>query len=187
MSLSLLTPPAEEPLALADAKTWLKLDQDADDDLVRALIVAARLQVEAVTGRLMVTQTWRLTLDAWPCDAVVPVPLVPLAGLSAAEVVGADGAATALDLDTITVDTASRPARLLVGTRPPARAFAGIHFDLTAGYGAAADVPAPFVQAMRSLIAHWYENRNLLAAPGADAQMPLAVTAMLAPHRVVRL
>jgi uncharacterized phiE125 gp8 family phage protein len=187
MSLSLLTPPAEEPLALADAKTWLRLDQDDEDDLVRALIVAARLQVEATTGRLMVSQTWRLTLDAWPCGGIVPVPLVPLASVAAATVVGDDGATTSLDLAAVTVDTASRPARLLVASRPPARRFAGIRFDLVAGYGAGADVPAVFVQAMRLLVAHWYENRTLVAAPGADAEMPRAVTAMLAPHRVARL
>jgi uncharacterized phiE125 gp8 family phage protein len=187
MSLSLLTPPAEEPLVLADAKTWLKLDQDEDDDLVRALIVSARLQVEALTGRLLVTQEWRLVLDAWPVGGIVAVPIAPLASLSAASVTGEDGTVTALDLATITVDAASLPPRLKAANRPPPCGFAGVSFDIVAGYGGAADVPAAFVQAIRLLVGHWYAHRDELGTPGADPAIPRAIAALIAPYRVPRL
>ncbi|HVV94715.1 MAG TPA: phage head-tail connector protein [Hyphomicrobiales bacterium] len=187
MSLSLLAPPAEEPVALDDAKGWLKLDQDTDDDLVRALIVAARLQVEALTGRVLVTQNWRLTLDCWPPGGLVSVPLAPVASLAAAAVIAGDGTAIAIDPATVTLDAASLPPRLLALDRPASRGFAGIRFDLVAGYGGAADVPAPLVEAMRLMIGHWYGHRDELGTPGAEPAIPRAASALLAPYRLPRL
>ena len=56
-----------------------------------------------------------------------------------------------------------------------------------AGYGTAADVPETFRQAIRLLVAHWYENRAAAAAPDSAAELPYAVTALIAPQRVLRL
>ncbi len=58
--------PALEPIAIADAKRWLKLETAEDDEVVGALITAARLTVEAHIGRMLITQTWRLIYDRWP-------------------------------------------------------------------------------------------------------------------------
>ena len=58
--------PAIEPIALADAKKWLKLETSDDDDVVGALITAARLMLEAQIRRMLITQTWRLIYDRWP-------------------------------------------------------------------------------------------------------------------------
>lgn len=52
-----LTPPAEEPLSLAEARAFLRLDETAEDNLLATLITAARLMVEAASGRLLVDQT----------------------------------------------------------------------------------------------------------------------------------
>jgi uncharacterized phiE125 gp8 family phage protein len=43
--------PAVEPVALDDAKKWLKLETSDDDDIVGALITAARLMVEGLDRR----------------------------------------------------------------------------------------------------------------------------------------
>src|ERR1700709_132916 len=66
----------------------------------------------------------------------------------------------------------------------PGRATAGIELDLQLGYGAnAADVPDPLRHAVRMLVAHWYENRGLVAA-GTVAVLPAGVDALIAPYRV---
>jgi uncharacterized phiE125 gp8 family phage protein len=65
MAAILLDPPASEPLSLAEAKNYLRVEHGADDALIAAMIAAARIQVESLTRRALVTQSWRIVLDRW--------------------------------------------------------------------------------------------------------------------------
>lgn len=65
-SLALVTPPAAEPLSLAEAKLHLKVEIPDDDALIGSLITAARLYVERSLGRQLVTATWRASWDRFP-------------------------------------------------------------------------------------------------------------------------
>ena len=53
----LITPPVEEPLTLAEAKTYLRVTSSTEDALITALIVAARTAVERYLGVALLTQT----------------------------------------------------------------------------------------------------------------------------------
>src|SRR5690242_18760477 len=64
MTSYLIAGPGEEPVSLAEAKAFARIDGSDEDALVGALIAAARLHVESLTGRALITQTWRLVL---PC------------------------------------------------------------------------------------------------------------------------
>jgi len=62
-----LVAPATEPVSVADALDWLRLDPDTPDSAtVTALLRAARGAVERLAGRALVSQQWRLTLDGFP-------------------------------------------------------------------------------------------------------------------------
>lgn len=63
-----LTPPAAEPVELDDAKTALRIDDDAYDALLPGLIASARQVAEQETGRKFVSQTWRTELADWPAS-----------------------------------------------------------------------------------------------------------------------
>ena len=185
----LLTGPAAEPVTLAEAKLFLRVEHDDDDDLIEALIAGSRIHVEAQTRRALITQTWRLTRDAWPDNGRLGVLPVPLASLVAARTYDAAGTAHTIDTAVFTLDKASAPALLafMPGALPaPGRAAAGIEVDITAGYGAsAASVPEPLRQAIRLLVAHWYDNRGLVGSEAA--MLPASVAALLAPYRVLSL
>jgi hypothetical protein len=61
-----ITPPAIEPVSLAEQKTWLRVDDASEDDIIAALVTSARVLVEKATRLCLITQTWRFTLDGWP-------------------------------------------------------------------------------------------------------------------------
>ena len=77
MALQLISPSAEEPVSLAEAKLHLRVGFPDDDALIMAIIVAARRYAEMFTRRQFVTVRWRLVLD-W-------VPRVSLAGAAVRE------------------------------------------------------------------------------------------------------
>ena len=187
----LLNGPALEPLTLAEAKQFIRVEHNDDDDIITALIAGARIHVETQTRRALITQSWRLTRDVWPELGCVPVLPVPLRTLDAARVYKSDGTTLTLDLAAFTVDKVAAPARLafMRGALPaPGRPVAGIEIDLTCGYGAAPEsVPEPLRQALRLLVAHWYENRGLVAIGHEIAVLPQTVAALIAPYRVLAL
>ena len=187
----LLSAPAVEPVTLADAKQHLRVEHDADDDLIAALIAGARVHVEAQTRRALISQSWRLSRDAWPADGRIAVLPVPLVALGAARIYRRDGSTQSIDPAAFVIDKAAAPAVLsfAAGAMPaPGRVIGGIELDLDVGYGAAPDdVPQPLRQAIRVLVAHWYENRGLAAIGRAVAALPQTALALLAPYRVVGL
>src|ERR1041384_602168 len=89
----LLAGPTVEPITLGDAKQFLRVQHDDDDDIITALIAGSRIHVETQTRRALITQSWRLTRDVWPktgCLALLPVPVHTL---DAARVYRSDGTA----------------------------------------------------------------------------------------------
>ena len=188
MALTLLTAPAAEPLTLAEAKAWLRIDAADDDAAIADTLRAARLAVEAASGRLLMPQTWRWTLDRWPPNGRATVPLSPLRGLSAGRVVSATGAATPVAVADFTLDLAADPPRLVVlrAQPDPGRAVGGIELDLLVGHASAVAIPETLRLAVRLTLARLYENRGEAVA-GDGGALPEAARALIAPHLRRRL
>lgn len=191
MAATLLTGPAAEPLTLAAAKAFLRLAHDDDDALVTDLIVTARTHVERVTRRALITQMWRIVLDHWPSHGRLTVPIAPLREVAAARVYDGGGVAHVMDLQAFVPDLAATPP--VIGFVPwampvPGRSTAGIEIDVDVGYGPAAeDVPEPLRHAVRVLVAHWYENRAVVSQDGRSGALPVGVSALIAPYKVITL
>jgi len=185
----LLTAPAVEPLTLLEAKAYLRVEHNDDDDLIAALIAGSRLHVEVATRRALITQSWRLSFDSWPPDGRLIVVPAPLRSLLAVRVYDFDGNALAIDTQAFALDTAGS-ALLFVpwALMQPGRVAAGIELDVTVGYGdAATDVPEALRQAIRALVAHWYENRGLATIGRESAVLSATVNALIAPYRMLSL
>lgn len=178
----LLAGPAEEPVSLVETKAFLRLDGDAEDGLVLSLIAAARLHVEATTGRALVRQSWRLVLDAWPDE--VRVPVSPVIEVTTARAFDEQDDEHELDIGGMLVagDRLLLPAA--VDGMPVLRPRLGIELDYVAGFGDAADVPPDLKQAVLALVAHWFEHRDLAVA---DAVSPPGFDRLVAGYRQVRL
>ena len=182
----LLTPPAVEPLSLAETRAWLRLDTTDEDATLAALITAARNVVEQAAQRLLIRQSWRVTLDSWPQDGLVRLPLAPVVSVEAVRVRGVSGAAVGLPGTAYALEAGREPALLaLVAAVPqPGVARGGIEIDLICGHAdSAGGVPEPLRQAMRMLVARWFENRG----EEANAGLPPDVALLVAPYRRPRL
>jgi uncharacterized phiE125 gp8 family phage protein len=183
----LIAGPAVEPVAVAEMRAYLRLDDGTEDDLVSALVRAARLLVEAASGRQLIEQSWRLVLDRWPARRTLLLPLSPLIRIERIRVYDAAGSASDVAAPLYRAERGCDPPRLALepGAPEPGRLIDGIEIDLVAGFGAAAsDVPAALTQAIRLLAARWFENRGDAVA---DARLPPDIAALVAPYRRARL
>lgn len=64
--LTLLTPPANEPVTTDEAKQWLRQGQPEDSKLIDSLVRDARQLIESNYGMQMVTATWKMSVDRFP-------------------------------------------------------------------------------------------------------------------------
>lgn len=184
-----LTPPAIEPVSLSEAKDFLRILTDDEDELLGTLITAARLMIEAASGRLLIEQSWRIVLDAWPLGGEIRLPLSPVRSLTAARVFPATGPAeTVAPSSLMLVEGSDPPLIAIVGpVSSPGRARAAIEIDLVTGFGATRDtVPAPLRQAVLRLACRWFEHRGDVVSRDA-ARLPAEIAALVAPFRRVRL
>jgi hypothetical protein len=201
--------PVEEPITLEEAKTFLRVNNDEDDALLDSLIIAARILCEESTRRALITQQWRLWLDAFPgaeepwWDGVregtvngvirrfIHLPRPPLISVDSVRIYDEDNQEEEFPAEATFVDTASEPGRLALRNGAawpvPGRSYNGVRVDFTAGYGAAEDVPQALKQGMLAHVAHLYENRGdgqSLAGVKAEAYAPHVALSLYQSFRV---
>ncbi|HEY8595633.1 MAG TPA: head-tail connector protein [Devosiaceae bacterium] len=192
MTSFLLAGPSGEPVTLAEAKAFLRVDGSDEDSLVTTLIAAARIHIESVTNRALLTQQWRLTLDAWPASRIVHLPVGPLVSVDAITAHDLEGTPVPVPLAQFQPETGAMPARLFlpaaVAGMPVLRTSAAIEIDYTAGYGGdSADVPADLRQALLGLVAYWFEHRDAVVMAGSGAVVPPGFDRLVSAYRRVSL
>lgn len=172
-----------EPISLAEAKNFLKVDGADDNTLISALITAAREFVELSTLRAFVTQTWELTLDM--AGGTVKVPRPPLQEVSKIETIDDVGVKTLISSTLYDVELGqASPGRVRIKTGcvwPIHRGFASFIVTFKAGYGdAAGSVPKALREAVLRVLGHFYEGRQ-------GEELPAGVWALMRPYRVIYL
>lgn len=179
-----------EALPIAEFRGHLSLGTGFSDDalqdalLTRALR-AAIAQVETMCAKSLIARRFRLTLSGWRDPAGQHLPMAPLRAIEEVAIVDLAGARDAIDAARYGIeDDAHRPrivARGLLLPTIPAGGKAEVTFE--AGHGVSwSEVPADLAQAVLILAARHYEERS-----GAGIAVPPAVSAMLSPHRPLRL
>lgn len=172
------TAPTVAPITLSEAKAQTRVDHNDEDVLIQHYIDAATSLLDGLTGilgRCLVTQSWQMEIDAITGPILLPFPDSSIDGALFTDAAGG----------TLAYDLALQDQRLLL--RPNSGHGRPVKITFTAGYGAAAAVPAAIRQAMLLLIGQWYDNREAVTVGAAGSLMPLAVDALLAPYRRIRL
>ena len=126
MPLQLVTPPAGEPVSLAEAKQHLRVDGGDDDLLIGSLITAARQAAETKTGRQLITARWKLLLDAFPGPLMqsatgasfslpghaILLAKCPVQSVVSIEYMDMNGATQVMPAGDYVLDVACEPARI---------------------------------------------------------------------------
>lgn len=189
MSLTLVTGPASLPLTLDEAKEHLREDSDAQDALIYSLIRAVTDHVDGrdgILGRALLTQTWDLTLNAFPAGAIY-IPLAPVQSITSISYTDQDGNPQTFSSASysLNADTSWRP-RIDLGyddSWPTVRDIPGaVTVRFVAGYGDHNAVPHAIRQALMLWLAHLYEHRESVSS-APMSEIPMGARALLSPYR----
>lgn len=162
MSMTLITPPAVEPVLLSEVRDFLKVDGAQEDALLARLSVAGRQACENFTGRKLIHQQWQVCFNDWQGDhhyGVLALPLSPVVSVDLLEVMGSEGWMIEA-AENYLLDKTSYRSKLVSGSGvswpQPAIDVAGIRITVTVGFGADWNgVP----EDLRQGILHWIEGR----------------------------
>lgn len=163
MGLQVVTPAASEPITLTEAKAQLRIEFSDDDTLIGSLIKSARSTCEDITKRQLITATYKLTLDCFPAEIIVPK--APLQSVSSIKYYDTDGDLQTLNSDLYQVDAESEPAIIVPAYNqnfPDTRAMKNaVEVEFIAGYGdASTDIPEKIRDACLLYLTWRYEDRE---------------------------
>ncbi len=190
-SLTRTTPPAVEPVTLAEAKAHCRIDTSDDDAYVVSLITAARQWVEEYLDRSLVHTQWTMRLDSFPYEFELPRPPMATAGTSTAVAVtytlGDESTAT-LSTVSYRVDRQATPGvvrQLRSGTWPGnLDDYNAVSVTWWGGYGSSgSDVPVAIRHAILMLVGHWFEFRTGVLAGSISKEIEFGVKALLDSQR----
>jgi len=186
------------PVTLAEVKSYLRLEEAQGDEnaILEAFVKSAQSYLDGpngVMGHALTTQTWDFILDAFPWDDYIPLPLPPLQSVASIKYVDTDGVETTLAASEYSVDTESKPGRVILkhGKSWPTvslNPMNPIKVRFVAGYNAALAekrMPGTLKAAFFLLVAHSYENRAVVTVEtaGQAREIPFAITSLLWPLR----
>jgi uncharacterized phiE125 gp8 family phage protein len=175
-ALRLVTPPAGEPLTLAQAKTFLRIEHSADDEPITRAIAAARVAAEQYIKCALLPQTWEVSV-ANPSTMTLRLPVGPAQSIASITLVNELGATSTMSASNYRL---SVDGFAVLFTNPPSiekmtvRFVAGIATTLS-------EIPQPVIQGMLHHIAVMMENRD------GDVPMPVQAMACYQPYRRISL
>jgi hypothetical protein len=190
----------DEPITLAETKLYLRVDHSVDDNLISALIVAARQAAESETRRAIVGRTETYYLDAWPgkqpewfdgyregpvtegLSKRIDLPYGPLRSVTSVKTYDDADAATVFASSNYFVNTERAQIVLRNGKIWPAatRTAQAIEVVYVTGYAAPANVPREIKLGLKNHIGVMYEKRD------TEAPMPDSSRQLYGKYYIVR-
>jgi len=144
------------PVSLEQAKVWLRVDDDIEDDLVLSAIDAAVETVEKYTSRLLIPSTIKENFDRfayrmhlrWPPTSITSVTYID-----------ENEAEQNLEGFVPSVGNAYKEMRITTDTTFPS--IGDTPYPITVTYESGYDdVPAPLLTAVKLILGKIYENRS---------------------------
>ena len=165
--------PVTEPITLAEAKEYARIDGSTEDTLVTSLIKAARLHCESYMGKAIIRKTVTIDSFSFPYQWQIPYgPLVSASDITKVVTIDQNNVETALNYQ---VNIGSFP-KIAITSGEQSFKFKMVY---TAGF---TTVPEDIKLAVKIMVNTLYERRedfsDLQAIPS-----PLGVKALLMPYK----
>ena len=203
--LEVITAPTSNPIALSEAKSFLRIDTNDDDTLINTIIAASREYFEEYTGRTLISTTYKLSLDGFGEDNIpiqegfytapymtfhkryIELPRPPLVSVTHVKTFDEDNTESTYASSKYHIDSARNPARIILkeGETWPTdlRVANGVEITYVGGYGSASDVPQSIKVGLREHITYLYEHRGDIEQNLAN--FPLLAKQLYQPFRVL--
>lgn len=178
--------PAAPVVTLAEAKKHLRVSHDYDNDEIEAMVAAATAAIEGPNGIgiALSPQTWRLSLDHFPCEIVIP--LGPVTAISSVGYVDSNG--DAATVSSFRKDLDSSPVRLWPARDESWPAIVcepgAVKVTFVCGY---AETPPDLGWAIKLMVGHFYEHRESVTTDLQAIELPMGVSTILERYRVGRV
>jgi uncharacterized phiE125 gp8 family phage protein len=168
MILVLETAPVIEPISKAELKLHLRLPaSEVEDTLLDDIIQAARENIEDMTRRALLTQTWDMYLSRFPAATAIKLPFGNLQSVTHVKYTDSDGDQTTLTEDTdYTVETNGDQCGFVrlpySGPWPSATLDPSnpVVIRFVCGWTEAASLPSKIRTAVKMICHDLYENRE---------------------------
>lgn len=166
MTYSYILITAPDSLAVSDAEMEAHAraaGQPAEQ--YQPYLAAAQAWVEQVTNRKLVTQTWKVFLDGWPCGDRIVMPFGKLTSVTHVKYTDTAGTQTTFSSDYWETSTSRDPGVLALSygqSWPSAtlRVLDPIEIQFVCGWATTAEVPADIRAAILLVAGHLYEHRE---------------------------
>ena len=180
--------PVSEPVSLAEAKAHVRVTASDENDLITALIVAARQYCENLSGRTLAPRNFLQTMDRFP-DGGGDITLrrSPVTAVASVYYYSLETTNTLMSPSTdYRLDLQQIPARirLPLGTTLWKNAYTtddAVRITYTAG---AVSAPTAAKQTILLLVGHWFENRESVVIGGGGREIDCTVSSLMDSFRI---
>ncbi|GLQ34053.1 hypothetical protein GCM10007939_03360 [Amylibacter marinus] len=163
-------------------------EDNLQDPLIEAYLRAAISTIEARLGVVLLTRNFSWNLTAWRSGQYQCLPVRPVNSIADITVFDKSGGHSLVDSGAYALIKDGQTPRVVptgVGL-PQVPTGGAVEISFEAGFGAMwEDLPHDLAHAVILLAAHFYENRTGALEP--SGVMPMAVLALIEPHRSMRL
>ena len=185
------TAASSEPIALSEAKLFLKVDTSDDDALIGTIISSAREYVENFTGYQLLSATYTQYLDKFPNkNTAIELLMNPVSAVTHVKYYDSDNTLQTWNTSNYDTDLKGKPARITLAndaTFPTVydRTNA-VEIKFVAGYAStsATGFPKQLLNAMYLIIGHLYENRQDVIVGSIVSEMKKGADSILRQYRI---
>lgn len=184
MTLVTTIAPTVEPVSVSDIKLQLRVDDDAEEDLIDSLIQTARVWVEEYTGVRLMSQTVTLYIDdAFPLSRF-RLRVSPVQSISSVKYYDDDDVLQTLASNTYRFGNAIVPRIEPVDSWPSAKCrLDAVQIEMVVGYTTSAAIPDQFKQAIKLIVGDLWLNREA-SQEGMLIEPRYSVRNLLGPFRM---